>query len=60
MIATALCLTCKHLKAVRGEVPKCDAYPDGIPPEIILAKVVHDKPYAGDHGIQYEPKPRKA
>ena len=32
----------------------CDAFPDGIPKEILDGTVSHMKPYPGDHGIQYE------
>jgi hypothetical protein len=35
----------------------CDAFPDGIPAEIWTGKNLHDKPYPGDHGVQFEPVP---
>lgn len=44
------CATCVH-KQVQGDV--CEAYPDGIPKEILLNDVMHDKPYFGDNGLQY-------
>ena len=34
---------------------KCEAFPDGIPKEILIGKHDHTKPYKGDHGIQFEP-----
>lgn len=32
---------------------QCQAFPDGIPDDIYLGKVIHDKPYEGDHGLMY-------
>lgn len=32
----------------------CDAYPEGIPPEIVNNDVDHRTEYEGDNGIQYE------
>jgi len=45
---------CKDCKHYLGEW-KCKAFSDSIPPEIMLMQVKHDKPYEGDHGIQYAP-----
>lgn len=45
------CITCKHLSFLMGG---CDAFPDKIPLEILQGRVSHNKPYPGDHGIQYE------
>lgn len=35
----------------------CDAYPDGIPEEIIMNEWDHRFPKPGDHGLQYDPVP---
>jgi hypothetical protein len=46
------CFMCRHLFP-RG-IPRCAAYPDGIPWEIQAGQVDHRLPYAGDHGVRYE------
>jgi hypothetical protein len=50
------CSFCKHYylaeKAV--ENPKCLAFPEGIPDEIIENEYDHREPYQGDKGIQFE------
>ena len=35
----------------------CNAFPKGIPKELLLNYIKHDNPYPGDHGILYEKKP---
>ncbi len=34
----------------------CDAFTRGIPLAILTNEYDHRKPYAGDHGIQFEPR----
>lgn len=59
------CNGCIHFHKHSGG---CDAFPEGIPKEIILGKHDHHYPYEGDHGILFEPivsptcisKPHKA
>ncbi len=56
---TVVCVICKHMRTVvKNGKMTCDAFPDGIPDEILTAKVDHYKPYPGDHGIQFEPRER--
>ena len=45
------CFTCKHLRA---DERSCDAFPDGIPSLFLYLDRVHNRPYPGDHGVQYE------
>jgi hypothetical protein len=52
---------CVHYKGypprVPGEIkegPQCDAFPKGIPAKIFDAEQMHQKPFPGDHGIQFE------
>lgn len=51
------CLVCRHFDP-RG-LPRCTAYPDGIPLPIIGGDLAHDRPLPGDHGIQFEPLTRE-
>lgn len=48
-----ICHTCVHRRA---NGLNCDAFPEGIPVEIIIGDVLHTSPYPGDNGIQYEAK----
>ncbi len=48
-----LCLMCVHYHKDK----KCEAFPDGIPHEIWILKVLHKKPYPGDTGITFKPLP---
>ena len=48
-----LCLMCAHYQNNR----KCVAFPEGIPQEIWILKVLHKKPYPGDKGITFKPLP---
>ena len=36
---------------------RCKAFPDGIPQIISHSHKIHNKPYAGDHGILFEQDP---
>ena len=36
----------------------CDAFPDGIPDEIITNRTDHRQPYQGDGGMRFVPKNR--
>ncbi|NLF40955.1 hypothetical protein GX586_16045 [bacterium] len=52
------CDRCKHLQRDLGLY--CAAFPPvkgstGIPREFLFRGIKHDRPYAGDHGIRFEP-----
>ena len=50
-----ICLKCTWFHYDDQDNNACDAYPDGIPWEIITSGHDHALPYPGDHGIQFEP-----
>ena len=51
----AICLECTHLHERLGVGWTCDAYPLGIPDEIITLEHDHRRPFPGDNDIQFEP-----
>ena len=54
-----MCGGCNHLDTSSDLPlldPKCAAFPAGIPNEILLSKVDHRHPYAGDGDIRFEPQ----
>ena len=60
MVTLSQCTGCKHgwnaaRRATREIYPRCAAFPDGIPDEILWNELRHTKPYPGDRGIQYDP-----
>lgn len=44
------CQLCKHYRGLND----CDAFPEGIPSEILTGRFCHTKPYPGDKGIRWE------
>jgi len=52
-LALSACAYCKHK---HEDTPTCEAFPDGIPDEILMMKNDHTEPFEGDHGIQFEPE----
>lgn len=53
------CLDCRHFRRPPAGGPgdvACDAFPAGIPREILLARHDHRRAFPGDRGIRFEPK----
>ena len=49
------CLMCKHDHANGA----CDAFPSGVPLDILTNEHDHHKPHDGDNGILFEPRPHE-
>ena len=45
------CYECRHF---HPDEKTCDAFPDGVPSVFLYGDEIHDHPYPGDHGIQFE------
>ncbi|MGN0469609.1 MAG: hypothetical protein ACI4GV_01680 [Acutalibacteraceae bacterium] len=53
VIFSSQCYSCVHCNDDYLS-HKCSDYPDGIPPEIWLSEVKHDKPYKQQNNIIYK------
>jgi hypothetical protein len=47
-----LCRACERFNVLHGA---CEAFPEGIPDDILIFGEDHSKPFAGDHGIRFQP-----
>ena len=56
LIISKFCRNCRFMNSPGGKVPKCLAFPKGIPAEIFTGKNNHSKPLPKqDNGIVFEP-----
>ena len=53
-VTCAICMDCKHFKAMGNMKPICSAFPQGIPEAVWTGTLLHTMPISGDHGLQYE------
>lgn len=54
------CAFCVHLSSNRVNDKRiCNAFPDGIPDEIILGEYDHREEHPEDNGIRFEQDPNK-
>lgn len=62
IIAPPICVDCQRLhKAIYGKWGMfCDAFPGGIPDDIIASRVDHRQPVAADHGLLFLAKSEAA
>jgi len=52
-IDKGICNQCRYV--VKGGII-CEAFPDGIPEDILRGEFIHILPYEGDSGIIFEPR----
>jgi len=60
LLATPLCMLCKHFRQTLFPQATCDAYPNGIPPAILSWEHDHRTRFPGDNGILFEPRDEEA
>ena len=51
VVQSTQCIECAHYRGLL----ECDAFPEGIPTEIVTGEHDHREPYNGDNGIRFEP-----
>ncbi len=59
-----LCVSCVHLDRASynsgDDTPVCEAFPNGIPDDILVQGADHRTPRRGDGGVTYEQDPLRA
>ncbi len=54
-----ICAACARFRPWDGDHPTayCEAFPDGIPDDIVYGGFDHRHPHAGDHGVLFLQEP---
>jgi hypothetical protein len=58
VIYRGMCTLCSHLHESEGHpdhIHTCDAFPEGVPGEILHSGFDHRQPFEGDNGIRFSP-----
>lgn len=50
---------CRACKRARRSGLQCEAFPNGIPQDMLTAGGDHHEPREGDHGLQFEQAPTR-
>lgn len=50
-----LCSKCTRFNADRQDADVCEAFPEGIPSDVLSGEVDHRNPVKGDHDLQFVP-----
>jgi hypothetical protein len=56
-MSAPMCYWCRHFIKNPHDYPKCAAFPEGIPGDILFWEVDHRVPNHGDGGIVFEQDP---
>lgn len=52
--AAPICIGCKRFREEPTRLV-CDAFPDGIPEDILVSRADHRQPFEGDRGLRFDP-----